>query len=262
MHTESFIDQTGHRIHLAHPPQTIISLVPSQTELLYHLGLESAVAGITRYCVHPTHWKSRKRIVGGTKNFDFAAIDKLAPDLILGNKEENYREGIETLRQKYPVWLSDILTFPQALEMIRAVGALTGKQPVAEEIIDEINGAFGAIKKIPPQKVLYLIWRKPWMGAGSNTFIHSILEMIGFRNCVRERQRYPELTDDMIRSLKPDVILLSSEPYPFRQKHVDEMKLLSPTSKIYLVDGEMFSWYGSRLRLAPAYFNSLPLATP
>jgi ABC-type Fe3+-hydroxamate transport system substrate-binding protein len=259
MTSRSFSDQLGNQITISHPPQRIISLVPSQTELLYDLGLTQQVAGITKFCVHPDHWLTEKQIVGGTKNFRFDIIEKINPDLIIGNKEENYKEGIEQLQQKYPVWVSDIISLPQALEMIGSVGALTSKEIKAAEIIQNITTAFNLIKKRSPKRVLYLIWRKPWMAAGTGTFIHTILELLGFVNCLETKSRYPELSDDEIRSLDPEIILLSSEPYPFAEKHRDELMTLCPSAKIVLVDGEMFSWYGSRLMKAPAYFNELVL---
>jgi ABC-type Fe3+-hydroxamate transport system substrate-binding protein len=259
MPVETFSDQTGFQVPVFTPPESIISLVPSQTELLYHLGLEAQVTGITRYCVHPTHWKHQKAIVGGTKNFDLETIDALKPDLILANKEENYKEGIEILREKYPVWMSDIFNLADALSMIRSVGAISKRDDLAGRIVNEIEAAFTRLREFRPQKVLYLIWRKPWVGVASHTFIDSMIARLGLQNCLGEYRRYPELTGEMIRTLQPDVILLSSEPFPFREKHIHELRALSPDSRIFLVDGEMFSWYGSRLRDAPGYFNSLPL---
>jgi len=259
MTSRSFFDQLGNQITISHSPQRIISLVPSQTELLYDLGLEQQVAGITKFCVHPPHWLAEKQVVGGTKNFRFDIIEKINPDLIIGNKEENYKEGIGQLQEKFPVWMSDIVSLPQAMEMISGIGAVTSKETKAAEIIHSITTAFSHIKKRPQKRALYLIWRKPWMAAGADTFIHAIIELLGLVNCLETKPRYPELSDDEIRSLAPEVIFLSSEPYPFAEKHRDELMALCPSAKIMLVDGEMFSWYGSRLLKAPQYFNSLVL---
>lgn len=233
--------------------------MPSQTELLYDLGLDRHVVGITKYCVHPTHWIKEKTIVGGTKFFDFDAIDRLNPDLIVANKEENYKEGIELLQEKYPVWLSDIYNFEDALRMIEDVGAITGHPIQAEALTHAIKDEFKMLPVFKTKRVLYMIWRKPWMVAASNTFIHHMLIRIGLENAVSELERYPELTDVAIREIDPDLILLSSEPFPFKGKHIDELKNLCPRSQVMLVDGEMFSWYGSRLKKAPAYFRSLKL---
>ncbi len=253
----SFFDQLNTKLSLSHFPRRIISLVPSQTELLFHLGLEEEVVGITKFCIHPSHWLSTKTIVGGTKNFRFDIIDDLKPDLIIGNKEENYLEGIEKLREKYPVWVSDIITLQEAFQMIGGVGTLVNKEEAANKLVNEIFDGFEAIKKMKSQRVLYLIWKNPWMGAASNTFIHSMLETIGLNNCLQNKLRYPEISSEDIAKLNPEIILLSSEPFPFQEKHIQEIQVICPSAKIFLVDGEMFSWYGSRLRFASAYFNSL-----
>jgi len=255
----SFFDQLGNAISVYFPPTRIISLVPSQTELLADLQLQREVVGITRFCVHPPEWLKSKTIIGGTKNFYFEVIDRLMPDLIIGNKEENYQEGIEKLKEKYPVWMSDIVTIQDALSMIKSVGELTNKQLSGQQIRNDILNAFSHIKRYSDQSVLYLIWRKPWMAAGSGTFIHTILNTIGLKNVAAETARYPELTSDEIQRLKPEYIFLSTEPYPFQEKHIGELHDISPTSKIIIVDGEMFSWYGSRLAKAPEYFNCLAL---
>lgn len=238
-------------------PQRIVSLVPSQTELLFDLGLDDRVVGVTKFCVHPAHCRSTRKIIGGTKNFDLAAIAQLQPDLILGNKEENYQEGIEYLQQTFPVYVSDIFDLGDALEMIRTVGDLTSTTAKAERLLDEIRQAFQTIATQPPRRVLYFIWRDPWMVAGSQTFINAMLGQTGLVNVASDRLRYPVLTATEIQAFNPDLILLSSEPYPFKEKHVHELQNMCPRADIRLVDGEMFSWYGSRLRLAPAYFNTL-----
>ena len=259
MATQSFSDQMGNQVLLTRPPQRIISLVPSQTELLFDLGLDQTVLGITKFCIHPSDWLTRKVVVGGTKKFHFDIIDKLDPDLIIGNKEENYRDGIEILQEKYPVWMSDIHTLEGALSMMTSIGQLVGKQEQAIEICQRVLKNFANVKRFEGKSVLYLIWRKPWMAAGSNTFIHSLLTMLGLRNTLELRTRYPELTEEEIRELNADCIFLSSEPFPFDTSHIDEIRRISPKSKILLVDGELFSWYGSRLLLSPDYFNTLEL---
>jgi ABC-type Fe3+-hydroxamate transport system substrate-binding protein len=259
MATKSFSDQMGEPISLPHPHHRIISLVPSQTELLADLDLDENVLGITKFCVHPSDWLKRKIIVGGTKKFHFDIIGKIKPDLILGNKEENYREGILILRKKYPVWMSDITTLQDALSMITSIGQLTDKLREANQIAQNINDKFNTLKRYKDQSVLYLIWRQPWMAAGIKTFIHSLLTTIGLKNAIDFKERYPELSTEEIKDLRPDYIFLSSEPFPFKQNHIEELHRISPASKILLVDGEMFSWYGSRLLYAADYFNTLAL---
>jgi ABC-type Fe3+-hydroxamate transport system substrate-binding protein len=258
MPSRFFTDQTHFQLQVHVPAKRIVSLVPSQTELLFDLGLNEQVVGITRYCVHPTHWKENKTIVGGTKNFQLEVIDEIDPDLIIANKEENHQEGILQLRKKYPVWTSDIASLTDAEKMIGEIGELTATEERAREIINTIQSAFRTLRKKPARKVLYLIWRKPWMAAGEGTFIHTMLEKTGWVNGMTSQSRYPVLSDDDIRTIQPELILLSSEPYPFREKHRAELNKLVPDADIMLVDGEMFSWYGSRLQYAPAYLNQLP----
>jgi ABC-type Fe3+-hydroxamate transport system substrate-binding protein len=255
----SFPDQIGNTIFLPRLPQRIISLVPSQTELLADLGLDLEVVGITKFCIHPEDWHSKKTIVGGTKNFNLQTIGQLNPDLIIGNKEENYKEGIERLREKYPVWMSDIVCLADALAMIQSIGIMTNKVSESQKITDSIVNRFNRLKKQSLQSVLYLIWKQPWMGVGSGTFIHSVLNHLGLKNSLESTARYPKLTENDIRGLNPHYIFLSTEPYPFKAHHATELQRISPESKVVVVDGEMFSWYGSRLIKAADYFNTLAL---
>jgi len=259
MFLRTFTDQLANQISIPNPPQRIISLVPSQTELLADLGLEDRVVGITKFCVHPGGWRNTKTIVGGTKNFRFDVIESLNPDLIIGNKEENYREGIEKLQLTYPVWMSDIVTVQDALSMIERLGELTGTTSQAIKIKSQIEASFSGLKKLPPLRTLYLIWKNPWMGAAPGTFIYEMLTAGGLVNCLERHNRYPEISGEDIRLLNPELILLSSEPYPFQQKHVTELRQLCPKANIMLVDGEMFSWYGSRLVKFSEYLQTIDI---
>lgn len=254
----SFTDQMGRTVLLPRPPQRIVSLVPSQTELLNDLGLNTSVVGITKFCIHPSTWRNHKVIVGGTKNFQLDVIEKLKPDLILGNKEENSKEKIESLCERYPVWMSDIFNLDDALVMIKAIATINEKSKEGEVIAQKIAKNFSELKKLAMKSVLYLIWREPWMTVGKNTFIDAMLESIGLRNIVKD-QRYPAITLEEMKQLSPQYVFLSSEPYPFKDIHQRELKKTLPESKIILVDGEMFSWYGSRLIKAPDYFRTLKL---
>ena len=239
-------------------PKRIISLVPSQTELLYHLGLQSETVGITRFCVHPNTWFHTKARVGGTKTINYDKIHQLKPDLIIANKEENIKEQIEQLALHYPVWLTDVNTFEDALQMISDIGTLTGKNEKALSLNTQIKNAFydlSIIKK--PIKTAYMIWRKPYMTVGGDTFINNMLVKCGFQNIFAHRTRYPEISIEELYIANCQLLLLSSEPYPFKQKHVDELSKQLPSTKIILVDGELFSWYGSRLLKAPEYFKNL-----
>lgn len=248
-------DQMDNDVEIPFRSKRIISLVPSQTELLYDLGLEDRIVGVTKFCIHPVEAKS-KTIIGGTKNFKFDVIENLQPDLIIGNKEENYEEGILTLKEKYPVWMSDISSIEDSLDMIASVGQITTTQNESDKIIHLIKSEFDKLIPLLNKRVLYLIWKSPWMSAGASTFIDSMISRIGLMNVVIQ-PRYPELNNEEIVKLNPEMIFLSSEPYPFKEKHIAELHSLVPSAKVVLVDGEMFSWYGSRLIKAPAYFNSL-----
>lgn len=252
-------DQLGSGIALSKPPKRIISLVPSQTELLFDLGLDDEVIGITKFCVHPETWRNTKTIVGGTKRIRHDTIDELQPDLIIANKEENAKKDIELLQKKYPVWISDVISWQDALQMIKGIAAITGKVQRAEELIKQIENAFTDLPTLSSDKVLYLIWRGPWMAAAANTFIDTMLNKIGWQNALKDYSRYPELTTEQIQSLNPDYILLSSEPYPFKEAHIKELKLICPQAQVLLVDGEMFSWYGSRLLLSAEYLKDFNL---
>lgn len=248
-----FLDQPLQRI-----PKRIVSLVPSQTELLFDLGLDDETVGITKFCIHPQEWFRSKTRVGGTKTINIDKIKELQPDLIIANKEENVKEQIEALSTTAPVWISDIHNLEGTLDMIQTIGKLTDRYEKAELIAKLIQHRFDNL--IRPKKALntlYFIWRKPWMSIGADTFIHHIMDRAGLKNVCSNLTRYPELTNEEIIKLNPQLVLLSSEPYPFKEKHIDELQQLLPQAKIMLADGEMFSWYGSRLLHAPAYLEEL-----
>lgn len=254
-----YTDQTGHKIELPALPKRIISLVPSQTELLADLGIDNEVCGITRFCIHPDNWFRTKTRVGGTKQVNISAVRELNPDLIIANKEENVRAQVEELAKHYPVWTSDIRNLNDAYEMIEQLGMITGKETVAREMTMQIKQRFDRLSDWPgpPLKTAYLIWQNPYMTVGGDTFIHSMLELAGFKNIFEKQQRYPEITIDELKKSGCQLLLLSSEPFPFKEKHKQELEKLLPGTKIILVDGELFSWYGSRLLQAPAYFEKL-----
>jgi ABC-type Fe3+-hydroxamate transport system substrate-binding protein len=253
----SFTDQTGRTITI-NKPQRIISLVPSQTELLHDLGLDNEVIGITKFCVHPKEWFKAKTRIGGTKQLKIDIVHGLKPDLIIANKEENVKDQVEELADHYPVWVSDVNNLEDAYKMIEQIGLLTGKVNKSKEIIGSIKKEFSRLPA--PDSVLrtaYLIWQKPYMTVGSDTFIHSMLQAAGFENIFYSKNRYPEITIDDLYKSNCQLLLLSSEPFPFKQKHIDELQPHLPNTKILLVDGEMFSWYGSHLLQASAYFKNL-----
>ena len=255
-----FTDQTGHVVELTHIPKRIISLVPSQTELLYDLGLEDEVVGITKFCIHPASWFKHKIKVGGTKQLHLDKIKELMPDLIIANKEENTREQIEELEKEFPVWISDIHNLDEAIKMIRDVGSITGTNDKAVEIIKNIEHTFSILPiDLSRPRCAYLIWKKPLMAAGGDTFIHAMMEKAGMENVFSNLLRYPEVDTRMIQDSGCEYLLLSSEPFPFSKKHIEELQPLLPGVKLLLVDGEMFSWYGSRILRFPEYVQTLGL---
>lgn len=252
----SIVDMLGRVVNIQKPIQRIVSLVPSQTEFLYELGLKDKIVAQTVFCVHPkSHFKKATKI-GGTKKIRYEELDELQPDLIICNKEENNEEIVETLAKKYPVWVSDIKNIDDAFYMMRSLAELLDVKNEAEDLLRKITLSLNQKKIRHQYNCLYLVWRNPYMAVGSDTFINHMLQRAGFNNLIKE-QRYPELNLDELQLLNPEVLLLSSEPYPFKEKHVEELQTLLPNSKILTVDGELFSWYGSRLLNSQPYFNEL-----
>jgi len=258
-----FIDQIGVTHTFETTPKRIVTLVPSQTELLFDLGLEEQIVGITKFCVHPYHFKSTKTIIGGTKNVNFDKIKALQPDIIIANKEENTQEMVEELRIICKVWVTDIVTFEDNLEMISDFGKLFNKRIESQKWLDKINFAYRNFQKFVEdkevQKAAYFIWANPYMVAGKNTFINEMLHLNKFENIYQNREeRYPEVIIQKMRIQgDPDLMFLSSEPFPFKDEHAFELGRYTHHAKTIFVDGEMFSWYGSRLLKAFEYFKLL-----
>jgi len=250
-------DQLGRQIAFEQLPMRIVSLVPSQTELLVDLGLEEQLVGLTKFCVHPADLRKKKTVVGGTKTLHFDKIRALDPDVILCNKEENTKEIIYTLEKEFLVHISDISSLKDAYEMIAQYGEMFDVAKKAVELIDDIKQEVAEFQKFiadePRLKVAYFIWRRPWMVVGGNTFVNHLLQMNNFENVYGSLPRYPEV--DLERLKKTDLMLLSSEPFPFAEKHKKELEPYAGTAKITFVDGEYFSWYGSRLEAAFRYFR-------
>lgn len=254
-----FTDQLHRKIHILDAPQRIVSLVPSQTELLVDLGLEDNIVGITKFCVHPRHLLKTKTIVGGTKKVHFDKIKNLYPDIIICNKEENTRGMVLELEKIAPVWVTEIKNVADCLEMILAFGELFQKENQSVRLCKVIRDNLIDFQKFildkPLKKTAYLIWKNPYMAAGNNTFINHLLEINHFENIFSNKESYPELTVEDLKTA--ECILLSSEPYPFKEKDMEELQTRFPEKKILLVDGEYFSWYGSRLQHAFDYFKRL-----
>ncbi|MFN0082212.1 MAG: helical backbone metal receptor [Ferruginibacter sp.] len=239
-------------------PKRIISLVPSITELLFDIDLSEKLIGITRFCVHPSTRTKNVEKIGGTKKINIQKIISLQPDLIIANKEENNKEDVETLAALFPLLLTDVDTYESAIKMIVHIGIITDKVTEANDLLTIIDEGFKTIQKpLQPIKTIYLIWNDPYMTIGNDTFIHHMLQLLGLQNLFSHKERYPQLTIAQIKDAAPQVLLLSSEPFPFKQKHIQEIAAFLPNTSIMLADGEMFSWYGSRMKYMPQYFNNL-----
>jgi len=250
----SYIDQIGNAIHLE-KVDSILSLVPSQTELLYYLGLEEKVIGITKFCIKPDKWFRSKTRIGGTKSLNLDLIRSLQPDLIIGNKEENNQGEIEQLiSEGFNVWMSDIFNDEENLSMIRSIGEICNVQQQADRIISEFNSKSLSLNTTNI-KVCYFIWKDPYFIVGDNCYINYNLNKIGLSNAASKFNRYKEAIPDDILKLKSDYYLFSSEPYPFSEKHITELESIFGKDKCLLVDGEMFSWTGYRPILALDYFS-------
>ncbi|SIQ77220.1 helical backbone metal receptor [Maribacter ulvicola] len=239
-----YTDQLGNKVAIHRRPSRIVSVVPSITELLFDLGLGDKVVGCTKFCVHPNKPYLLKNMIGGTKDLNLDKILQLNPDLILANKEENIKEQIEYLNTSAPVWISDVKTFDDSLKMIAQIGSITASSFQAKEIIDQLNLILKP--KAPTKTVVYLIWKDPYMTVGGDTYINDILNRCGYINVFADQNRYPIVSLQEIEAIDPDVVLLSSEPYPFKEEHLQTIQRTLKNTKIELVDGEFFSWYGSR----------------
>ncbi|WP_396184314.1 ABC transporter substrate-binding protein [Flavobacterium sp.] len=259
---KTFSDQLGTLHRFENTPKRIVSLVPSQTELLYDLGLEDAIVGITKFCVHPVHFKATKQIIGGTKQVKFDKIRALHPDIIIANKEENTLEMVEELSAICPVWVTNVITLEDNFQMIADFGQLFNKRTEAQKWMDKINFTFqdfqNFIKDKPVKKVAYFIWANPYMVAGKETFINELLKLNHYKNIYEQKGRYPEIELKKIRMEgDPDLVFLSSEPFPFKDEHAFEIGRFTQQAKTIFVDGEYFSWHGSRLGKAFEYFKKL-----
>lgn len=233
----------------------IVSLVPSITELLCHLGLQKNIVGCTKFCVHPIGFKQTVKIIGGTKNVRVADVVNLNPTLVIANKEENQKDDIVTLAEQVPVHLSDINTIADFKEFLTTLGSMFNIQNACESMRTKLDSLLELAPNFNGKKVLYFIWKDPYMAAGTHTYINDVLKSAGLVNCLDD-ERYPEINLNEINHYKPDVIFLSSEPYPFKEKDVEELKQRF-LCDVYLVDGELFSWYSNRILHLPAHLNAI-----
>jgi ABC-type Fe3+-hydroxamate transport system substrate-binding protein len=232
----------------------IISLCPSLTELVFDLGLGDSLVGRTKFCVHPVGLVDAIEKVGGTKNPKVARIVELAPDLVLLNEEENRLEDAEALRAAGVACHTSMpRTIAQTAEMVRSIGSALGRADAAETIAREIEtrgeevAAQAAARE--PVRYAYLIWREPWMTVNDDTFVHALLANAGGVNVFGTMpERYPTITLEQLRDAAPDTVLLATEPFPFAERHVNEVSARTGIARerMVIVDGELLSWHGSR----------------
>jgi len=252
-------DARDREIVLDRPPRRIVSIVPSQTELLAYLGLDETVVGVTRFCERPSHWRSEKTIVGGTKEVDVDRVAGLTPDLILANHEENTQADVEALEKLAPVFVTEVKTVTEALDMIRTIGTLTATADQTSSLAGQIIARFSRLPDFPPLRAVYLIWREPYMTVGHDTFVHDVMAWGGFENAYGDLRRYPEVTLEALAERDLDVVLCATEPFPFhkKDKFTADLRTALPEASLELVDGQPFSWYGARLLETPSYLTSL-----
>lgn len=255
-----YTDQLNNKIKLNTTPKRIISIVPSQSEFLWQIGIRNQLIGITKFCIHPKEMFNKIERIGGTKKLNINKIRSLKPDLIIANKEENNQQEIEFLQKEFNVWISDIYNFNDAFYMMKKLSVILNKESETQKLITTIKASLKPIKNIFKNiTVAYFIWNKPYMVAANNTYINFVLNYLGLKNTAHNLQRYPEVNEVILKKINPNICFLSSEPYPFKQKHIIELQQILPASKIIIVDGEVFSWYGSRILQLADFVKQLNL---
>lgn len=251
-----YTDQLGRQLSIPKPPQRIVSLVPSLTELLVDLAGTEALVGCTAWCEYPPGLRETKTIIGGTKDVNLEKVRSLKPDLIIANKEENRAEQVAALAEEFPVWISDVRTIDQAFDLFEGLGEILNPQK-GKALLAEAQALRASIPQTKTKTVLFFIWKDPYMVAGSDTYINGLLSLAGLENLSpMGPARYPELSLEAVDALNPDIILLGSEPYSFTS---GESKILFKTGReVRIVDGSLFTWYGNRLLKSLAYLRFKP----
>jgi ABC-type Fe3+-hydroxamate transport system substrate-binding protein len=234
----------------------IVSLVPSWTEYLVDLGLENQIVGRTKFCVRPHEKVQKIEKIGGTKNLNIQKIKRLKPDLIIANIEENDRDQVEECQQFSEIILTDVRSIESALRECERIGIAVGCAEKGAHWVQQIEAAWGCARPIH-STAFYVVWKNPLMVAGKDTFISDVMRWWGIHNLGGQwdNGRYPQPTAKEWELAKTNWILLPSEPFPFREKHLSDFG--NENSTPLLVDGEAFSWYGSRMLKSANYFNNL-----
>ncbi|HLR52432.1 MAG TPA: helical backbone metal receptor [Candidatus Avamphibacillus sp.] len=253
---EKIKDALGREITYNYPPKRIVTFDPAITETLYYLGLDKEIVGRTRFCKHPEEKVNQAINVGGTKDMKIDRIHDLKPDLIIMEKEENTKEMVETLAEHYPVYVFEIQTVDDGIRMTEELGNITNRKQQAMDLKTKVETKLNKLPKANGERIAYIIWKKPYMAVGRDTYINDMLEQLGFINpFAKSPKRYPVVTEQNLQDAKLDYIFLSSEPYPFRDKHHEEFLSFLPDVQPVNIDGEMF-WYGARMLKAVEYFRS------
>lgn len=232
----------------------IVSLCPSLTELVFDLGHGDELVGRTKFCVHPADRVGTVEKVGGTKNPKLERIIELTPDLVLLNEEENRREDAEALRAAgVPCHVSFPHTALDTAAMVRSIAEAIDATREGERIARDIEARHTRVVTSAadrePVSYAYMIWREPWMTVNADTFVSALLGDAGGRNVFATLgDRYPAITAAELAAAAPDVVLLSTEPFPFKPSHADELAGLTGLDRhrFEIVDGELLSWHGSR----------------
>lgn len=251
-------DALGERFDLEAPARRIVSLIPSITEILFSLGAGDQVVGVTKFCTQPADGIARKAKVGGPKNPRRDAILGLMPDLVVANVEENHRTDVEAMRAAgVPVFVTYPRTVRDGIQLIRNLGALVGKLSSAEAIAASCEEALAEIEQPNVRRervrVFCPIWRRPYMTINADTYMDSMLWTCGGENIFRDRpERYPTVDLAEMAALRPDMMLLPDEPFPFGRKHLEDFRGLADVPAVraghlHFVDGKILSWYGPRI---------------
>ena len=254
-------------------PRRIVSLVPSLTEALFALGLGERVVGVTDWCVHPADAVAGLPKLGGTKDPDVEAIAALAPDLVIANREENTRRVVERLQQRgIRVWVTYPRSVQEGAALLRELAGLGASREAVAAVVEPVEQAVAdAERTLAAAKpagsfrpgVFCPVWRDPWMSVGRDTYAHTLLELCGGRNVFAHRveRRYPIVKLGEVEALRPEVILLPDEPYPFSEPDVRELARLDVPAarlgRIHRIDGTWVSWYGPRIRIALSALREL-----
>lgn len=242
------IDDRGMTLRLDRPPMRLVSLVPSTTETICDLGLRERLVGRTRFCIRPRDLDDVPK-VGGTKDVDVDAVLSLSPDLILANQEENVPDQVTALAEHVPVYVAATATVDGAVADLSRLATLLGAD--ATPWLSRIDAARASLAPWQARRLraITYIWREPWMACGGDTFVSSVLAEAGVDNVLADTSRYPTVSPETLKDLDPDLVVLPTEPFPFKASHADALADVSglPRTRFVGMDGQVLTWHGTRL---------------